>query len=154
MVSILWLCKPIPYQGINYNRNKFVRQQNIMTFRTGSRHKSNVGKKILLINLFPDSPERIAYQNEKRKFYKSGLAKFREAKKLRIPAEYVRESLTVSKKDAFDYFNGTGFYEEYQNPKTLPNIFDTRHSFLLKMEDRETINNFLNSSNNRFNKDH
>ena len=61
--------------------------------------------------------------------------------------------LTSQEQDAFDYFNGTGFYKNHQNPKTLPNIFDTRQSFLLKMESREVRETFLNSYNNRFKKD-
>jgi hypothetical protein len=36
--------------------------------------------------------------------------------------------------------------------KTSPNIFDTRQSFLLKMEDPEVRTTFLNSYNNRFKK--
>jgi hypothetical protein len=64
----------------------------------------------------------------------------------------VGKLLTVPEKDALNYFNGTGSYKKYQNPKTLPNIFDTRQSFLLKMEDREVRENFLKTYNNRFKK--
>jgi len=61
--------------------------------------------------------------------------------------------LILQEQDAFDYFNGTGVYKNHQNPKTLPNIFDTRQSFLLKMEDREMRETFLKSYNNRFKSD-
>jgi len=60
--------------------------------------------------------------------------------------------LIVLEKDALNYFNGTRFYKRYQNPKTLPNIFDKKQSLLLKMEDRRVRENFLKSYKNRFKK--
>ena len=57
--------------------------------------------------------------------------------------------LTPQERDAFDYFHGTGFYKYYQNPKTLPNIFDTRQSFVVKMQDREMRTKFLDQFNRR-----
>ena len=53
--------------------------------------------------------------------------------------------------DAMDYFQGTGFYARQQDPKTKPNIFDTRQSFLLKMHDDQMRTDFLNSFNYRYN---
>ena len=152
---IIWIRKPIPYEDVVHNRNQFVKQE-ILSLRAGgqdSTDRSSVGRKILLKNLFPDWPERVAYQKEQEKFYKSALAKLQELRKLRIPDKYSVKLLTVPEKDALDYLKGTGFYKKHQNPKTLPNIFDTRQSFLLKMEDREVRENFLNSYNNRFKKD-
>jgi hypothetical protein len=55
-----------------------------------------------------------------------------------------RIKLTFQEQDAFDYFHGTGFYKDYQNPKTSPNIFDTRQSFLEKMQNFEMRTKFLN----------
>ena len=60
--------------------------------------------------------------------------------------------LTPQEQEAFGYFNETGFYKNYQNSKTLSNIFDTRQSFLLKMENPGVWKTFLNSYNNRFKK--
>lgn len=51
--------------------------------------------------------------------------------------------------NAFDYFNGTRFYKNYQNPKTPPNRFDNRRSFLLKMENGEVREKFLESFNKK-----
>ena len=49
-----------------------------------------------------------------------------------------------------DSFSRTGFYEKYQSIETIPNIFDTRESFLKKMRNLEMRETFLNSYNNRF----
>lgn len=97
-----------------------------------STDRSSIGRKILLKNLFPDWPERIAYQKEQEKSYKSAQAKLREARKLHISDKYASKSLTVQEKVALNYFNGTGFYTQYQNPKTFPNVFDTKQSFFVK----------------------
>lgn len=149
---IVWISKPIPYEEVVHNRNQFVREE-ILTLGGGAQDsidRSSVGKKILLENLFPDWPERIAYQKKQEKFYKSAQAKLRECRRLRRDDKSLVRLLTVQEKDALDYFNGTGFYKEHQNPKTLPNVFDTRQSFLLKMDDRQMRKYFLNSYNNRF----
>jgi hypothetical protein len=153
--------RPISYQELEQrnwkgDQNQFVRQE-VLVLRAGgqdSTDRISVGRKILLKNLFADWPERIVYQKEQEKFYKSARAKIEESRKIRIPNKSVGKLLTVPEKDALNYFNGTGFYKKYQNPKTLPNIFDTRQSFLLKMEDREVRENFLKSYNNRFQKGH
>jgi hypothetical protein len=55
--------------------------------------------------------------------------------------------LTPEEKDTFDYFNGVGFYKNYQNPRTSPNRYDTRRSFLVKMENEEMCGKFLESYN-------
>lgn len=51
--------------------------------------------------------------------------------------------LTKDEKDALNYFNGSGFYEYYQNPKIKPNIFEMRQSFLVKMQNPDIRNKFL-----------
>ena len=68
----------------------------------------------------------------------------RELKRLRlkdIPDFYTKEQL-----DAISYFQGTGFYQEHQDPKIAPNIYDTRQTLLLKMHDLILRNDFLNNS--------
>ena len=75
------------------------------------------------------------------------MRKKRGIQRLKIketPDLYTKEEL-----DVINYFQGTGFYPKHQDPKTEPNIFDTRQSFLLKMHDRESLKNFLNSFNRR-----
>ena len=56
-------------------------------------------------------------------------------------------TLITRLKDAFDYFNGTGFYTSHQDPKFMYNIYDTRKSFLVKMRNSEMRQKFLNSYN-------
>lgn len=131
-------------------------RQEILTLKGGGQDsidRSSVGKKILLENLFPDWEERMNYQKKQEKFYKPAQAKLRKWRRLRRDDKSLVKFLTIQEKDALDYFTGTGFYKKQQNSKTLPNIFDTRQSFLLKMDDRQVRKYFLNSYNNRFKKD-
>ena len=92
---------------------------------------------------FPDWPQRMDYQKEQEKLYKSAMQKRREALKLRTKKNFNR---TKDEQDAIAYFQGTGFYAKHQDPQTKPNIFDTRQSFLLKMHVDQMRNGFLNSS--------
>jgi hypothetical protein len=95
---------------------------------------------------FPDSNERINYQKEQAKFYRSAQSKIFEAK--RTGRAYPEKILSSRERDAIDYFQGTGFYEKYQAPGVKPNIYDTRKSFLLKMEnDDEMREEFLKDYN-------
>lgn len=149
--AILWTCKPISYQDLVRNqsiREKTIEKTIVLTGgQQDSRGKSSIGKKILLEKLFPDWPERVDFQNKQEKFFKSGRKKQISAKRVRK-----RIQLTPEEQDAFNYFSSTGFYKNYQSPKTSPNIFDTRESFLKKMKNPEMRTNFLNSYNNRFKK--
>lgn len=113
----------------------------------GKRKKFNIVFHRRLEKYFPDFNERIAYQKKQEKFYKSSQKKRGELKKLRIkerPNFYSKEEL-----DAISYFQGTGIYEQYQDPKLKPNLLDTRQTFLLKMHDPVLRNNFLNSFNSK-----
>jgi len=137
------------YGYVVQNRNQSIRQE-VLSLRAGSQDstgRSNNGMKILLENLFPDWPERVDYQKKQEKFLQSGRKKLIKGNRLGMKIK-----LTPQEQEAFDYFNGTGFYKNYQNSKTLPNIFDTRQSFLLKMEDPGVRTTFLNSYKNRFKK--
>lgn len=68
-----------------------------------------------------------------------------ELKKLRIQKDF--NIWTEDELDAIAYFEGTGFYQKYQDPKLKPNpnIFETRQTYLLKMHDPIVRRNFLNS---------
>lgn len=83
------------------------------------------------------------YQKKQEELYKSAMRKKREALKIRVKKNFNR---TPEEQDAVDYFHGTGIYAKFQDPKTEPNRFDTRQSFLRKMHDPELRNNFLNSN--------
>ena len=55
--------------------------------------------------------------------------------------------LTDDEKFAVDYFHRRGTCEKFQDPKTPPNIFDTRKSFLKKMEYQDMREKFLETYN-------
>lgn len=57
--------------------------------------------------------------------------------------------LTDDEKDALNYFGGTRFYKYHKDLTTPPNRFDTRETFLNKMQDFEMRNNFLEAYNRR-----
>jgi hypothetical protein len=84
----------------------------------------------------------VKYQTEKTKLCKSAQKKLQNFKTLFPPSMHMK-LLTHQEKDALDYFRGTGFYAHYQNPKVKPNIFDSRRSFLIKMQNFEMRNTFL-----------
>jgi len=60
------------------------------------------------------------------------------------------ERLTKQEQNAFDYFNGQNFYRYHQSLETLPNIFDIRLRFLLKVDKNKNMReDFLKSYNQR-----
>ena len=83
---------------------------------------------------FPDWEERINYQKKQEKNYRSGLARVAETKRLGVKFE-----LTNQEQDAFDYINGENFYAYHQSLEIPPNIYDTRLSFLLKVEKNKNM---------------
>ena len=114
----------------------------------GKRKKFDIVFHRRLEQHFPDWKARIDYQKKQEEFYKLAMRKKREMIRLRMkedPKFYTKEEL-----DAMDYFHGTGFYQKQQDPEVKPNIFDTRQSFLLKIDDPVLRNNFLNSFNSQY----
>ena len=96
---------------------------------------------------FPNWEGRINYQEKQEKNYRAALNRIAEAKRLRIKLK-----LPIHEQDALDYFNGEGsFYSHQQSLKTQYNIYDTRSSFLLKMEKNpEMREDFLKAYNRRY----
>ena len=104
---------------------------------TTNTMSNQVAEKIQLQALqkyFPDRPERIYYQDKQEKNYKSARKKIDQANKTRV-----KFKLTTQEQDALDYFNGENFYSHYQSVETQPNIFDTRLSFLLKVQKNQKM---------------
>ena len=100
----------------------------------GQRTMSNFE---MLKKHFPDWKERMDYQKKQK--YRSSLTRFASA--IRVRVEFKR---TKQKQAAFDYFNGQNFYKYDQNLEAPPNIFDTRWSFMLKVEkNKNMLENFL-----------
>ena len=158
-MSIIWVCKPIPYETVSHRQ--YVRHQHQKTVNkvleipySGGRESTSNSFKKEKIDLsfhrrlkqhFPDWNERMDYQKKQEKFYKLAMKRKKELKRLRVldkKSYYTKEEL-----DAMNYFQGTGFYIKYQDLKVKPNIFDTRQSFLLKMHDDKLRNEFLDSFN-------
>ena len=146
----MWVLNPIPFvllEDTLQNQNQSISQsQQIMSIRSGAFDKEDNPSKIpksILEKYFPDWTERMNYQNQQFEFLQSGRKKIREANKLRMNDSQELKLLTPQEKDAFDYFRGTGFYQSYQDVNTPPNIFDTRDTFLKKMQDFEMRNKFL-----------
>ena len=107
--------------------------------------EQTINRREMLRKHFPDWEERMDYQKKQKKIYRSGLARIAETKRVRV-----KFKPTKQEQDAFDYFNGQNFYKYYQSLETPPNIYDTRWSFLLKVEKNKNIReNFLKSYNRR-----
>ena len=69
---------------------------------------------------FPDWKERIDYQKKQEEFYKLAMKRRKELKRLGVLDKkscYTKEEL-----DAMDYFHGTGFYKQHQDPELKPNF--------------------------------
>ena len=163
LVSIIWVCKPIPYETVASRKYVHNRTIDVVVSLKGGRSESDTTASFVLslLNLrkikkfdpafhrlleqrFPDWKERMDYQQKQEKLYESALRKERESKRIRHKPDslYTNEEL-----DAIKYFKGTGSYAKHQDPKTKPNVFDTKQSFLLKMHDPKLRENFLNSFN-------
>lgn len=69
---------------------------------------------------------------------------WREALRLRLKENF---NGPREEQDAINCFQSTGFYKEQQNPKTKPNIFDIKQSFLMKLHDKKLRDKFLDSFN-------
>jgi len=115
---------------------------------SGKRKKFNIVFHRRLEQYFPDWNERIEYQKKQEKFYKLAMRRRKEIKRVGMLDK--KSSYTKEELDAMDYFHGTGFYKQHQDPKVSPNIFDTRQTFLLKMHDPVLRNNFLTSLNSLY----
>jgi len=96
-----------------------------------------------LIQLLKELVKNKIIHNRLEIVLKSGKKKLPEADRLRLSEDSKSKILTHDEKDALAYFSGKGFYKSYQNLNTPPNLFDTRETFLDKMQNSEMRNNFL-----------
>jgi len=146
-------------QKSNFNPS-YSSVQSVVTLNGGAQNRSSentpkisvpqaleqtINRREMLRKHFPDWEERMDYQKKQKKVYRSGLARIAEAKGVRV-----KFKPTKQEQDAFYYFNGQNFYKYYQSLETPPNIYDTRWSFLLKVEKNKNMReNFLKSYNRR-----
>ena len=89
---------------------------------------------------FPDSERRIEFEKSQLEFYNSARCKLHRAPIMSM--ENKMKLLSPQERDAINYFTGQGFYRSQQDFRTKPNIFDTRESFLIKMDDESNRNDF------------
>jgi hypothetical protein len=62
-------------------------------------------------------------------------------------SEKLSELFSLEEKDAIASFQGKAIYEYHQKIEKRPNILDTRETFLLKMDDQDARDKFLNELN-------
>ena len=152
LCMVIWVLNPWPFEkSLNSSKTYYIEKTQMV--RGGfdplqRKAESKIPKKILR-KYFPDFPERVEYQNRRLEFLQSSKKKLREADRLRLSEDFKSKMLTEDEKDALNYFGGTGFYKYHQDLNTPPNRFDTRETFLNKMQDSEMRNNFLKAYNRR-----
>jgi hypothetical protein len=150
LLIMLWVLNPIPFVPSKPNIDN--QTQFILQTRGRAFDKNKTASKIpksILEKYFPDWSEQMDYQNRQFNFLQSSKKKLREADKLRLSEDFKLKVLKPEEKNALDYFCGTGFYKYYQDINTPLNIFDTRDTFLKKMQDFEMRNKFLKAYNRR-----
>lgn len=92
---------------------------------------------------FPDSIERVNYENQQLKVYRKAEKRLNELRRLNPLSNDHYDWLTPEEQTAFEYVNGTGSFTKFQQPSMIPNIYDTRETFLRKMENEIYRNTFL-----------
>jgi hypothetical protein len=75
---------------------------------------------------FPDFESRISMEKQQAIIYQKRVRKVREHQRLFPLLNNHQQWLTAEEKSVINYFHGTGFYAKLQDPKTPPNLFDTR----------------------------
>ena len=101
----------------------------------------------MLAKHFPDWEARLSVEKQQARIYQKAAKRLKEYQKFSPLLKNHEKWLTDEEKFALDYFHGRGIYKKYQDPKTLPNVHDTRQTFLKKMEDPEMRQKFLESYN-------
>jgi len=101
----------------------------------------------MLAKHFPDWEARVSIENQEARIYYKATRRLKEYKKFHPLLKIPENLLTDEEKSAINYFHGRGDYKKYQDPKVSPNLFDTRKTFLKKMEDKEMRQKFLENYN-------
>ena len=103
--------------------------------------------KEMQVKHFPDFESRASLEKQQAIIYKKAVRKIKEYKRLFPLLNNYQKWLTDEEKSSIDYFHGTGIYAKFQDPKTPPNILDTRETFLKKMENPDMREKFLETYN-------
>ena len=124
-------------------------QQCEVTSSAKNSYKPNDYREMLAKH-FPDFEERVLMEKHQAEIYLGAVRKIEEYEKVLRTKNGHERILTADEQSAIDYFHGVGKYAKFQDPKVLPNIFDTRKTFLKKMENRDMREKFLKAYNRRY----
>jgi hypothetical protein len=122
--------------------------ETVYTISGGSRDQVEEFQEMLARH-FPDWDKRLSVEKEQAIIYNKAIKKLKANKNFNPLLENTEKGLTDEEKFSLDYFYGRGICEKLQDPKTSPNIYDTRQTFLKKMENQEMRQKFLESYNQR-----
>ena len=114
---------------------------------SGKVQKFNAIKYYNLQRHLLDLEKRVNFQKKQAKFYQQAREKQKAIRKSKIGLDH-KSFFNRQELDALDYFNDIGFYKKYQDLEYGPNIYDTRHTFLLKMHNDRLPDSFMNSVRN------
>ena len=103
--------------------------------------------KEMLVKHFPDFESRASLEKRQAIIYQKAVKKIKEYQRISPLLKNYQKWLTAEEKSSIDYFHGTGIYAKFQDPKTPPNILDTRKTFLKKMENQDMREKFLETYN-------
>jgi len=104
----------------------------------------------MLVKHFPDFESRASMEKRQAIIYQKAVKKIKEHQKISPLLQNHQKWLTAEEKSSIDYFHGAGIYAKFQDPKTSPNIHDTRKTFLKKMENQEMREKFLETYNQKY----
>ncbi len=101
----------------------------------------------MLVKRFPDIESRVSLEKQQAIIYQKAVKKIKEYQRISPLLNNYQKLLTAEEKSSIEYFHGTGIYAKLQDPKTPPNKFDTRKTFLKKMENKNMRDKFLETYN-------
>ena len=101
----------------------------------------------MLVRHFPNFESRASLEKQQARIYQKAVKKIKEYKRVFPLLNNYQKCLTAEEKLSIDYFHGTEIYAKFQDPKTPPNLFDTRETFLKKMENEDMLEKFLETYN-------
>jgi len=157
--SSFWVCIISVYFCFNlpsFPNNPSQAQVVIEKIRAGGQQEGinsvdNLAKKKyfkeMQVKHFPDFESRASLEKQQAIIYQKAVKKIKEYQRISPLLNNYQKWLTAEEKSSIDYFHGTGIYAKFQDPKTPPNILDTRKTFLKKMENQDMREKFLETYN-------
>jgi hypothetical protein len=137
---------PCQSQAVVVQLRSGCQQQHEVTNSVDNLAKKEYFRK-MLVKHFPDFESRASLEERQAIIYQKAVKKITEYRKISPLLKNYQKWLTAEEKSSIDYYHGTGIYAKFQDPKTSPNIHDTRKTFLKKMENQEMREKFLETYN-------